>query len=84
VQFQLTAPSLDFYVAVRLRQFDGRWLAVAEIGGEPEIGVGHSAHHALRAALASLGPAAAAELLADPALWAISADAVEQGHLGPE
>lgn len=43
VQFRLQAPSLDFWIDVRLRQFDGRWLAVAEIGGEPEIGLGMTA-----------------------------------------
>jgi hypothetical protein len=72
VQFQLRASSLDFYVDVRLRQFDGRWLAVAQIGDEPEIGLGTTARDALAAALSPLGPAATNELLADPALWAVS------------
>ena len=65
--FRLTAPTLDFYVDVRLHSFDGRWLAVAEIGGDPEIGIGGSAHAALTAALSSLGASATAALLADVA-----------------
>lgn len=72
VQFQLRASSLDFYVDVRLRQFDGRWLAVAEISDEPEIGLGTTARDALAASLSSLGPTAVDELLADPALLGIS------------
>jgi hypothetical protein len=80
VQFRLSAPSLDFYVDVRLRQFDGRWLAVAEIAGEPEIGLGHTAHQALAAALSSLGPPAVTELMADPALWGISSSVVGRGR----
>lgn len=28
---RLTHPALDFWIDVRLRQFDGRWLAVAEL-----------------------------------------------------
>jgi hypothetical protein len=59
---------LDFWVDVRLRDFDGRWLAVAEINGEPEIGLGRTAHEAVAAALSPLGREAAARLMADPSL----------------
>jgi hypothetical protein len=84
VQFRLAAPSLDFHVDMRLRQFDGRWLAVAESAGEPEVGLGHTAQQALTAALSSLGSAAVADLLADPTLWAISRSVVDRGQLEPE
>jgi hypothetical protein len=84
VQFQLTAPSLDFYVAVRLRQFDRRWLAVADIAGEPEVGLGNTAHQALTAALSSFGTPAVKALLADLTLWRISQSVIEQGQLEPE
>ena len=83
MQFRLSAPSLDFYVDVRLRQFDGRWLAVAEISSEPEIGLGSTAREALAASLSSLGATAVDELLADPALLAIS-HTVATGEEGPE
>lgn len=34
----LTDPDLDFWVDVRLREFDGRWLAVADISPMPDVG----------------------------------------------
>jgi hypothetical protein len=72
VQFALRAPSLDFWVDVRLRNFDGRWLAVADIADEHEVGLGASAREALAAALSCLGPRAAEALLADPQLLSVS------------
>lgn len=72
MQFALRARSLDFWVDVRLRDFDGRWLAVAEIAGEHEIGLGASAREALTAALSCLGPGATEALLADPQLPGVS------------
>lgn len=54
----LSAPNLDFWVEVCMVGHDGRWIAVAAIAGEPELGWGTSARAALRMALSSLGPAA--------------------------
>ncbi len=76
--FALSAPGLDFSVSVRLRRFDDRWLAVAEIGGEPEVGLGGTARQALEASLAPLGAHAARALLADPGLMAPSLEIVRQ------
>jgi hypothetical protein len=53
---RLTHPDLDSWIDVRLRAFDGRWLAVADLADTPDIGVGETAEEALRDALASLGP----------------------------
>jgi hypothetical protein len=72
VPFRQTARALDFWVDVWLREYDGRWLAVADIGGEPEIDRGASAPEALTGSLASLGDRAAGELLADPQPLAVS------------
>jgi hypothetical protein len=72
VKFRLTAPDLDFYVDVRLRDFGGRWLAVADIAGENEIGLGRRARDALVASLSSLGLEAVTHLLADPSLLGVS------------
>ncbi len=47
-------------------------MAVATIAGEPEVGLGHTAHQALEAALSSLGEKAALALMADPELLAVS------------
>lgn len=72
VNFRLTASDLDFYVDVALRNFDGRWLAVADIAGDKEIGLGRSLRAALAASLSDLGPRAASRLMTDPQLLGVS------------
>jgi hypothetical protein len=72
VNFRLTATDLDFWVDVRIRSFGDRWMAVAHIGGDPEIGLGATAREALAGSLGSLGDRAATVLLADPQLFGIS------------
>ena len=72
MDLRLTAADLSFYVDVRLRSFRGRWLAVADIAGDPEIGLGLTAFDALTAALSSLGPTATSALLADPQLVGVA------------
>ena len=76
MQFRLSAPELDLSVDVRLRSFGERWIAVAEIAGDRELGLGATAREALTAALASLGEAASVALLADPALFGPSSAVV--------
>jgi len=73
VNFRLASAELGLSVGVRLRQLDGRWLAVADFDGEPEVGIGGSARMALAASLASLGRRASAALMADPELIGVSA-----------
>lgn len=80
VQFRLQAPTLDFWVDVRIREFHGRWIAVADIAGEPELGLGATAREALAASLSSLGPWAASAFLADPQLLAVSRDLAGNGQ----
>lgn len=60
--FRLTHPDLDFWVDVRLREFEGRWLAVADLAGQPDVGTSEDPQEALRDALASLGTRLADEL----------------------
>lgn len=72
VNFRLTAPSLDIWVEVRLRGYGERWLAVAEISGDPEVGLGATARQAIGAALSSLGAQARSDLMADPSLLTVS------------
>ncbi len=80
-EFTLHAPGrLDFSVTVRLARFGDRWLAVAEIADEPEVGLGRTARQALEAALASLGEHATRALLADTALLAASVEIIGQEH----
>jgi hypothetical protein len=74
ISFRLASDELGLEVEVKLRQLDGRWLAVADFDGDPEVGIGASARAALSAALASLGLRAASVLLADPQLFSVSAE----------
>ena len=73
VTFRLTAASLDVTVEIRLRSFGERWVAVADVSGRQEVGLGGSPRQALRGALASLGDVVTRHLLADPALFGASA-----------
>ena len=54
INFRLGSADLGLDVAVRLRELNGRWLAVAEFGAEPEVGIGATPRVALAAALATL------------------------------
>jgi hypothetical protein len=73
VNARLASAELGIDVQIRLRQLEGRWLAVADFGGEPEVGIGASPRVALAAAFATLGERAAATLMADPQLFGVSA-----------
>lgn len=72
VNTRLTSAELGLDVEIRLRQLDGRWLAVADFGGDPEVGIGANPRGALAAALTTLGQRAAATLMADPQLFGLS------------
>jgi hypothetical protein len=61
ITLRLRHPNLDFHVDVTLTEKDGRWLAVATLADEPDIGTG-DAREALRAALAALGEPYASEM----------------------
>jgi hypothetical protein len=78
VQFRLEAPALGFSAQIQIRSFGDRWMAVAEIAGEPQIGIGRNAREALEGALASLGQRVATACLLDPALLAPSAEIARQ------
>ena len=73
VNARLASQELGVDVGIRLRQLDGRWLAVADFGGQPEVGIGATPRVALAAALATLGERAASVLMADPQLFGVSA-----------
>jgi hypothetical protein len=64
-RLRLTSPALDFWVDANVLERDSRYLAVAEIGDEREIGFGSSRGGALRAALQSLGPEATESLVGE-------------------
>jgi len=73
INTRLASAELGLDLEIRLRQLDGRWLAVADFGREREVGIGQTPRTALAAALATLGERAAAILMADPQLLAASA-----------
>lgn len=72
--FRLASHELNLDVEIRLRQLGDRWLAVAELGDDPEVGIGATARVALAASLATLGERAATALMADPRLLGVSAE----------
>jgi hypothetical protein len=61
---RLTHPELDFWIDVRLREFGGKWLAVADLAEAPDIGTSEDSIEAVRDALMALGPRLAGELAA--------------------
>lgn len=69
---RLGSAALGVEVAIRLRELNGRWLAVADFGEEPEVGIGPTPRDALAASLATLGARTAAALMADPELLGLS------------
>ncbi len=73
VNASLSSAELGLEVEIRIRQLDGRWLAVADFGDEPEVGIGATPRAALAASLATLGERATAALMADPQLFGVSA-----------
>ena len=68
VNAHLASADLGIEVEIRLRQVNGRWLAVADFGTDPEVGIGATPRAALEASLATLGKRAATVLMADPQL----------------
>ncbi len=64
----LSHPELDFWIDVRLREFDRRWLAVADLADTPEVGTGETPAEALRGALAPFETKLAEEFAASPAV----------------
>jgi microcystin degradation protein MlrC len=73
VNARFAVEELGLDVAIRLRELDGRWIAVAQFGDEPEVGLGATARDALAASLATLGTRTAAAVMADPQLFGLSA-----------
>ena len=61
-------PDLIFHVDVTLTEHQARWLAVAMLADEPDVGTGADPREALRAALAALGEPYASELAASAEL----------------
>ena len=64
-RLRLTHPALDFWIDVRVRQLNGRWLAVADLAGEPDVGLSFAPNEALWDALSSFRLVLRADLLDD-------------------
>lgn len=65
---RLTHPALDSWIDVRLRDFDGRWLAVADLADTTQVVSGDTPPDALGGALASFGTRLRDELIARAAI----------------
>ena len=80
LEVRLAAPSLDFFVDVKLRSSGERWVAAATIDGAVEIGLAMTPRQALAASLASLGDRVRTLLLADLSLLKPSITLLEGGR----
>lgn len=78
MDLRLSAPSLGFWVAVRLRSFGDRWIAVADIADDLELGTAMTARGALAQALSPLGGEAADSLLDDRQFRLLAASCRQQ------
>ena len=74
IDFELPAAAIGLPVSVRLGDFEDRWAAVVHCGSARSNGLGASAREALVAALEPLGVRARAVLMADPVMFAASAE----------
>ena len=72
ITFDLHSASHSLDAAVELREVSGRWLSVAAARGQRVTAIGATAHGAIAASVAWLGPDAASELLADLSLLDVS------------
>jgi hypothetical protein len=61
---RLRHPDLPFRIDVTLSEKGGRWLAVAMLADEPDIGTGEGPRQALHAAPEALGESYASDLAA--------------------
>ena len=64
-QIRLSSAEIDFWVDVCVYAHADRWLAVATISGDREIGLGTSPRQAVRNSLHPLGEWVANRLIAD-------------------
>lgn len=62
-RLRLTSPLLAFWVDVSVLTHEGRWVAVAIIASEPEIGMATTRNEAIARALTCLGREASSSLL---------------------
>jgi len=72
ITFDLHSASHSLDAAVQLREVSGRWVSVAAARGQRVTAIGATAHGAIAASLAWLGPAVASELLTDLSLLDVS------------
>jgi hypothetical protein len=72
--FELSPTVIGVPVHVRLGDFDNRWAAIVRSGSTTTDGLGATARDALVAALAPLGTRATATLMAQPVMFAVSAE----------
>ena len=74
VEFELPAIAVGRPILVRLSDYEGRWAAIVRSGPSTSHGIGASARDAFVAALEPLGVRARAVLMADPVMFAASAE----------
>jgi hypothetical protein len=77
VDFELPASAIGLPVAVRLRESMDRWVAAVTCGSHRGQAIAASPREALVAALGPLGVRATAVLMAEPVMFAASAELLD-------
>jgi hypothetical protein len=73
IEFELAVASLGDAIRIRIRDVEDRWVASVQVGASGVEGLGGTARQALTAALAPLGARATAAVMAEPAMFGVSA-----------
>ena len=74
IELDLASSALAYPISMRLGDYGERWTAVVRYGAATTHGLGSTAREALVAAMEPFGLQATAALMADPAMFAASAD----------
>ena len=73
IEFELAVASLGDAIRIRIRDAEDRWVASVQVGAPVVEGLGGTARQALMAALAPFGAHTTAAVMAEPAMFGVSA-----------
>ena len=73
IEFELAVASLGDAIRIRIRDAENRWVASVQGGSSAVEGLGGTARLALTAALAPFGSRTTAAVMAEPAMFGVSA-----------
>ena len=77
IEFELAVASLGDALRIRIRDVEDRWVASVQVGSSAVEGLGGTARLALTAALAPFGAHTTAAVMAEPAMFGVSAQLLD-------